>query len=102
MDLPLAGTEGATAHWRLEVSDNGIGFEPRYAEHIFGAYKRLHEQSTYAGTGMGLAIVRRIAERHGGRAYATGEPGQGAVLTVELPVGGPPAEQERPTDDDAP
>jgi PAS domain S-box-containing protein len=100
VELPLAGTESTAPHWRIEVADNGIGFEPRYAEHIFGAYKRLHDHGTYAGTGMGLAIVRRVAERHGGRAFARGVPGEGAVLSIELPVGGPPPEQHRMYDDE--
>ena len=70
---------------RLRISDNGIGFEDRHAERIFAPFQRLHGQSEYAGSGIGLAIVRRIVERHGGRISAKGQTGNGAVFTVELP-----------------
>jgi PAS domain S-box-containing protein len=82
--------EGTVArpHCVLEVADNGIGFEPRFAEEIFAPFHRLHDRSRYEGTGMGLAIVRRIAERHGGHVSAQGVPGEGAVFIVELPLDG--------------
>jgi PAS domain S-box-containing protein len=88
--LPSVVTGELRPHCRLSVSDNGIGFEPRYAEQIFAPFQRLHDRSTYEGTGMGLAIVRRIAERHGGRVHARGAPGEGAEFVLELPVDGPP------------
>jgi PAS domain S-box-containing protein len=71
--------------WRIAVSDNGVGFEAAHAERIFAPFQRLHGRSEYEGTGMGLAIVRKIVERHGGRVSATAVPGEGAVFTVELP-----------------
>jgi PAS domain S-box-containing protein len=71
--------------WRIAVSDNGVGFEPAHAERIFAPFQRLHGRSEYEGTGMGLAIVRKIVERHGGSVTATGVPGEGAVFAVELP-----------------
>jgi PAS domain S-box-containing protein len=66
--------------------DNGIGFDPRHAERIFGAFQRLHGRTEYEGTGMGLAICRRIVDRHGGCMTASGVPGEGAVFTVVLPI----------------
>lgn len=71
---------------RIFVQDRGIGFEPEEAEQIFGLFQRLHGRSTYEGSGIGLAIVRRVAEHHGGRVSAKGMPGQGARFEVELPL----------------
>jgi PAS domain S-box-containing protein len=70
---------------RLSVADRGIGFEPAHAERIFLPFGRLHGRSEYEGTGMGLAICRRIAEAAGGGIEAHGEPGRGATFTVTLP-----------------
>jgi signal transduction histidine kinase len=71
---------------RINVEDNGIGFEPDHAEKIFGLFQRLHNQSKYTGTGLGLAICRKIIENHGGTVAATGKPGAGATLSIFLPV----------------
>jgi signal transduction histidine kinase len=71
------------------VSDNGIGFEPQYASRIFDVFERLHGRDEYEGVGMGLAICRRVAERHGGTIQARGEPGRGSTFTVTLPVAPP-------------
>lgn len=70
----------------IEVSDNGIGFGPQYAERIFGPFQRLHGRAAYPGTGMGLAICRRIVERHGGTITATGALSEGATFTITLPL----------------
>ena len=70
----------------LTVRDNGIGFEPQYSLRIFRVFERLHGRTEYPGTGIGLALCRKIAERHGGSIVADGEPGAGATLTVTLPV----------------
>jgi len=78
-----ARQEGATV--RLQVCDRGIGFEPKYAERIFGIFQRLHGRNEFEGTGVGLAICRKIAELHHGTITALGEPGVGATFTVELP-----------------
>ena len=72
---------------RIVVEDNGIGFDPRYSEQIFAPFERLHGKSTYPGTGMGLAICKRIAERHDGTIRAEGRPGEGSRFIVELPTG---------------
>lgn len=72
--------------YEIDVVDNGIGFESEQAERIFAIFKRLHRADRYPGTGMGLAICRRIAERHSGTIRAEGRPGQGATFTVFLPM----------------
>lgn len=84
--------EVAGQAFRLQIVDNGIGFEPRHAERIFMPFERLHSRAEYTGTGMGLAIARRIVERHGGRITATSEPGKGTVVEVVLPESSPPPE----------
>ena len=71
---------------RLEVRDNGIGFDEKYLDRIFTPFQRLHGRSTYAGTGMGLAICRRIVERHHGAIAVQSTPGEGATFIVTLPV----------------
>ena len=73
----------------LTCADNGIGFAPEDADRIFGVFQRLHAREAYEGTGIGLAICRKIAERHGGTLTAQGTPGAGAVLTVRLPCDHP-------------
>jgi PAS domain S-box-containing protein len=71
---------------RLTVADNGIGFEESYTDRIFSPFKRLHGRDEYEGTGMGLAICRRIIERHGGDISVKSRPGEGTTFTVLLPV----------------
>jgi PAS domain S-box-containing protein len=73
------------AQWVISVRDNGIGFDPQYSQRIFGLFKRLHKDE-YAGTGLGLAICQRIVERYGGRIWAEGYPGRGAVFHFALPA----------------
>ncbi len=70
----------------IGVEDHGIGFETRFAERIFGLFQRLHGRQQYEGTGIGLAVCRRIVERHGGAMTAEGRPGDGATFHVELPL----------------
>ena len=70
----------------LTVQDNGIGFEEKYLEKIFAVFQRLHGRGEYEGTGVGLAVCRRIADRHGGTITARSEPGKGATFIVTLPI----------------
>jgi len=70
----------------ITVADNGIGFNQEYAEKIFKMFERLHGRTQYDGSGIGLAICRKIVERHGGTIAATSTPGKGATFTVTLPV----------------
>jgi len=71
---------------QIFVKDNGIGFEQQYEELIFKPFQRLHGRSEYDGTGMGLAICRKIAERHGGSIRAESEPGRGSTFIIRLPL----------------
>ncbi len=70
----------------LTISDNGIGFEARHRDRIFEPFKRLHGSESYAGTGIGLALCRRVVERHGGSLTASSTPGSGSTFTIELPA----------------
>ncbi|AHJ31057.1 phytochrome-like protein cph1 [Nodularia spumigena UHCC 0039] len=73
---------------QITVEDNGIGFAQQYVDRIFQIFQRLHGRQEYQGTGMGLAICRKIAERHHGNITVQSTPGQGAKFMVKLPING--------------
>ena len=83
IDLP--GLQGEIPYTQIVVEDNGIGFDEKYTDRIFQIFQRLHGKNEYQGTGIGLAICRKITDRHGGRIVAHSSPGNGAKFSVTLP-----------------
>jgi light-regulated signal transduction histidine kinase (bacteriophytochrome) len=86
MERPFTGDGRSDPFVEIIVADNGIGFEEIYLDRIFELFQRLHGRSEYEGTGMGLAICRKIVERHGGCISAQSKPAEGASFLVMLPV----------------
>jgi light-regulated signal transduction histidine kinase (bacteriophytochrome) len=84
--MPEEGPFKDDRYWKIEVSDNGIGFDQVYAERIFELFQRLHGKSEYEGTGIGLAICKKIVQNHNGFINATGQMDTGAVFNIYLPL----------------
>ena len=85
LNQPITEKEGNSNFAEIRVSDNGIGFDEKYLDRIFQPFQRLHQQYEYEGTGMGLAICRKIVERHGGIITAESSPNLGATFIIRIP-----------------
>ncbi len=97
--VEVGSDTGANGEVRIWVRDNGAGFDPAYASHLFSVFERMHPRSDFPGTGVGLAIVKNVVERHKGRIWADSAPDQGATFTFSLPgphgsKGWPPRQTE--------
>jgi signal transduction histidine kinase len=79
-------TRTAKAYYRINVVDNGVGFDEKHLDRIFQVFQRLHGKHEFSGTGIGLAICERVVVNHGGAITASSLPGQGATFSIYLPA----------------
>jgi light-regulated signal transduction histidine kinase (bacteriophytochrome) len=82
--IHVSVARSADAKWTFSVNDNGFGIDPQYFDRIFGMFQRLHKREEFEGTGIGLAICKKIVERHGGTISVQSQPGQGSTFSFAL------------------
>ena len=85
-DVPVDEVDSAASYVRISIEDNGIGFEEKYRLKIFELFQRLHSKNVYSGTGIGLALCKKIVQNMNGFITADSQPGKGSVFTVYLPA----------------
>jgi light-regulated signal transduction histidine kinase (bacteriophytochrome) len=85
-EIHISAERAKTGMWTIRVQDNGIGIEPEYREKIFDVFQRLHPRSMYPGTGIGLAICKKIVEVHGGHIDVESKPGEGTTFLFTVPA----------------